>query len=297
MADRLTTALTTLNGMSRSGFVDALGDIFEHAPWVADKTAAHRPFATVTTLHDAMLMVLAAESPETVRAFLNGHPDLAGPTAPAQPLTADSKAEQGGAGLDALTSDETARLAQLNAEYRARFGFPFIICVRRHTRDSIFSEFARRLKGEPVSEHRAALAEIARITALRLAARVDGDGVPKVNGELSTHVLDTARGVPAVGVSVELLVLSRDGSARRVAASATGAAGRTPVPLIAGRPIPIGTYEMRFALGAYFNESRDPAAPTFLDVVPVRFVVTEPEAHYHIPLLFTPWSYNTYRGS
>jgi 2-oxo-4-hydroxy-4-carboxy-5-ureidoimidazoline decarboxylase len=145
-----------------------------------------------------------------------------------------------------------------NAEYRARFGFPFIICVRRHTRASIFAEFSRRLAGQPET--------------------------------------DTARGRPVAGVEVELFMLADDGSARLVAASVTGADGRTETPLIDAQPVPIGTYEARFSLGSYLSDRAAERLP-FLDVVPIRFTVTEPEAHYHIPLLFTPWGYTTYRGS
>jgi 2-oxo-4-hydroxy-4-carboxy-5-ureidoimidazoline decarboxylase len=109
-------------------------------------------------------------------------------------------------------------------------------------------------------------------------------------------LLDTARGRPAAGVTVELFVLAGDGSARRVTAAVTDADGRPQEPLIGARPIPIGTYEMRFSLGSYLSDGAAGCAP-FLDVVPIRFSVTEPEAHYHIPLLFTPWGYATYRGS
>ena len=73
--------------------------------------------------------------------------------------------------------------------------------------------------------------------------------------------------------------------------------GRTDTPLVAGRPIPIGRYELRFSLGRYFAKHTASHGPAFLDIVPVRFNVAEPEAHYHIPLLCTPWSYSTYRGS
>ncbi len=192
-------ALAALNTMPPAGFAAALGDIFEDAPWVAEGAAAHRPFATVAELHDAMLVVLAAAPPEAVAGFLNHHPDLAGPAARMPQLTAHSSDEQAGAGFDELTPEETSRLVRWNAEFRARFGFPFIICVRRHTQASIFAEFARRFAGDPETERRAALDEIARITALRLAARVTGVGMPKVHGELSTHLLDTARGRPAAG--------------------------------------------------------------------------------------------------
>ena len=88
--------------------------------------------------------------------------------------------------------------------------------------------------------------------------------------------------------------MSADGSADLVATAISGENGRTPAPLIAGRPIPNGTYELRFSLGAYVSGQTGSA---FLQMVPVRFTTTEPEGHYHIPLLFTPWSYSIYRGS
>ena len=115
--------------------------------------------------------------------------------------------------------------------------------------------------------------------------------MPPVHGRLSTHLLDTTHGLPAAGVPIELYVLSADGSAALVAEAISNADGRTTAPLVSGRPIPNGTYELRFSLGAYLSGAG------FLDVVPIRFKTTEPEAHYHVPLLFTPWSYSTYRGS
>jgi 2-oxo-4-hydroxy-4-carboxy-5-ureidoimidazoline decarboxylase len=289
--------LDVLNTTSRSEFAAALGDIFEHAPWVAESAYLKRPFATVTALHEAMLAALTAASPETTTAFLNNHPNLAGPAARPRNLTAASAQEQSIAGLDELTVEEAARLARWNAQYRERFGFPFIICARRHSHDSIFAEFQRRAVRDAEVERRAALSEIARISALRLYERVDGPGKPKVHGRLSTHLLDTARGVAAAGVAVQLFVLSKTGSARLVAEAMTDDDGRTPQPLIATRPIPIGTYELRFAIGDYLATWSGADIRSFLDIVPIRFGVAEPEAHYHIPLLFTPWSYSTYRGS
>jgi hydroxyisourate hydrolase len=114
-----------------------------------------------------------------------------------------------------------------------------------------------------------------------------------MTGALTTHVLDVARGQPARGVAIELW---RDGV--RIASAMTGEDGRTGAPLAAA--LEVGVYELRFAVGAYFA-SLDPRAsasdPPFLDVVPVRFGVADPVAHHHVPLLVTPWSYSTYRGS
>ena len=110
-------------------------------------------------------------------------------------------------------------------------------------------------------------------------------------------MLDTHLGQPAQGVALELHALSGTG-ADLVTTGTTNADGRTDAPLIAGRPLPIGRYELRFAVGDYFKARGVALAdPPFLDMVPLRFSIAEPEGHYHVPLIVTPWSYSTYRGS
>lgn len=290
--------LATLNALPRADFQALLGNVYEHAPWAAEAAWLGRPFASVAAVFAALRDAVQAASPDDRLALVRGHPDLAGPAARAGALTQESAAEQGDAGLDRLADDDGAAIERLNAAYRARFSHPFIICVRRHTRDSILHQFERRLGNAPEAECAAALAEIDRIAALRLAASVTGPGALAVTGQLSTHVLDAERGVPADGVGLELRELDRSGAYRLIWRGTTNASGRTDAPLIADRPVPIGRYELAFAVGAYFARAASTAAdPPFLDVVPVRFAVAEPEAHYHVPLLATPWSYTTYRGS
>jgi 2-oxo-4-hydroxy-4-carboxy-5-ureidoimidazoline decarboxylase len=291
-------SLDQLNAAEATGFVGALGDIFEHAPWVAEEACAKRPFATLAALYDAMTAAVRAAGDDRQLALIKGHPDLAGKAARAGTLTPASTSEQASAGLDQLSEDEFAMFHRLNDAYRERFGIPFIICVRRHTKDSILRQFARRLDNDATSERKAAIAEICRIAALRLDARVAASDRLKVHGRLSTHVLDTRVGRPAAGVAVELVEISTNGGARRVTQAVTNADGRTDRPLIADRPIPIGAYELRFDVGGYFARHGEKTAdPPFLGIVPLRFAVAEPEAHYHVPLLATPWSYSTYRGS
>jgi 2-oxo-4-hydroxy-4-carboxy-5-ureidoimidazoline decarboxylase len=291
-------SLDQLNATDKAGFVGALGDIFEHAPWVAELAHAKRPFATLAALHDAMASAVRDADNDRQLALIRGHPDLAGKAARAGTMTSASVSEQAGAGLDQLSEDEFAAFHRLNHAYRNRFDVPFIICVRRHTKDSILRRFAQRLQNEKAAERGTALAEILRIAALRLDGRVAAPDRLKVHGRLSTHVLDTRIGRPAAGVAVELVEISDQGGARRVAQARTNADGRTDRPLIAERPVPIGVYELRFDLGEYFARQGEASAdPPFLGIVPVRFAVAEPEAHYHVPLLTTPWSYATYRGS
>ncbi len=290
-------SLDDLNRAAPGDFLSALGDTFELAPWVAEAVAAKRPFATVTALHEAMMGAVRAVPRDRQLDFLRGHPDLAGKAARAGAVTEDSRHEQASVGLDTLTEEEFARFHRLNDAYKAQFGFPFIVCVRRHTRDSILNQFERRLRHDAATEFAAALQEISFITRLRLASKVSGEGMPQVNGRLSTHVLDTHAGRPAVGVAVELYEFAGD-RAHRIATATTNADGRTDAPLIGGRPLPTGRYELRFAVGDHFrSRGIEQGDPPFLDIVPLRFSIAEPEGHYHVPLLCTPWSYSTYRGS
>lgn len=287
-------SLDALNAASVAGFTAALGEVFENAPWVAEQAALARPFATGTALHEAMLAAVHAAPPERITAFLRGHPELAGAAAMAGKIGAASLAEQSALDLQ-HSADDTDALAALNLAYGDRFGFPFILCVRRHTRTSLMSEFRRRLEHDPKSERDAALQEIGHITRLRLVNQVNGPVMPVVNGSLTTHVLDTAVGRPAHGIAMELLEV---GGAHAVSLvrSVTNADGRTASPLLYGEPLRIGTYELRFRVGEYFHGSTA-QQPPFLDVIPIRFGISEPEAHYHIPLLVSPGAYSTYRGS
>jgi 2-oxo-4-hydroxy-4-carboxy-5-ureidoimidazoline decarboxylase len=293
----MTEKLADLNQMTLPGFAAAIGDTFELAPWVAEAAWAKRPFASVISLHEAMMGAVRAAPRERQLEFLRGHPDLAGKAARAGAITDDSKSEQSSVGLDSLDEADFARFHRLNGAYATKFGFPFIVCVRRHTRDSILAQFERRLGHDAATEFAAALQEIFYITRLRIAARVAGEGMPQVNGRLSTHVLDTHAGRPAVGVAIELDEFSGK-VAHLIASAVTNSDGRTDRPLIGDRPLPIGRYELRFAVGDHFrSRGIEQDDPPFLDIVPLRFSVAEPEGHYHVPLLCTPWSYSTYRGS
>jgi 2-oxo-4-hydroxy-4-carboxy-5-ureidoimidazoline decarboxylase len=293
MTQRL--SLDHLNAVSPAEFGAALGDIFEHAPWVAEAAAAARPFAGVAALHEAMMDAVRAAPQDRQLAFLRGHPELGGKVARAGAMTADSVAEQGGLGLDRLAEAEFARFERLNAIYRERFGFPFIICVRRQTRSAILNSFERRAALSQADEFATALAEIGHITRLRLVQAVDGPGLPRTDGRLSTHVLDTHAGRPAPGVRVTLHEVEADARSL-VAETVTNHDGRTDKPLMGGPgggPLRIGVYEIAFHVGAYFRaQGLALPEPAFVDVVPA-----EPEGHYHVPLLATPWSFSTYRGS
>ncbi len=117
-------------------------------------------------------------------------------------------------------------------------------------------------------------------------------------GRLTTHVLDTANGCPAPGVAIELFRIGADGARTRIAATATNTDGRTDAPLLPPEAFAIGTYEIVFDAGTYFQARGTPVAdPPFLGLVPIRFSLADTNGHYHVPLLVSPWSYSTYRGS
>jgi 2-oxo-4-hydroxy-4-carboxy-5-ureidoimidazoline decarboxylase len=163
--------------LDRDAFVACFGGVFEDSPWIARAAWGRGPFGSVAALHAAMVAVVDGAPPAARHALIRAHPDLAGKAAIAGTLTAESTREQTAAGLDRLTPEQHARILALTAAYRERFGFPFVICAREHGADSIIAAAAARLAHDPADEERAALAEIAKIAALRLADLV-ADDVP-----------------------------------------------------------------------------------------------------------------------
>ena len=291
-------SLSELNACSNDDFVAALANIFEHSPWIAEQAASARPFAGVKALLAAMKDTVDRAPADQRMKLIKAHPDLANKTQRAAGLTVESTAEQSGLGLDRLSDAEYEAFERVNNAYRAKFGFPYIVCVRRHTKDSVLRDFERRLPNDVATETRASIDEISRIAALRLDQLVSSEDKLPVHGRLSTHVLDTHAGKPAAGISVVLTELSNLGEARVIARTVTNSDGRTDQPLIGGRPVPIGRYELMFSVGDYFAARNVPMSdPPFLDQIPLRFSVSDPEGHLHVPLLVTPWSYGTYRGS
>lgn len=117
-----------------------------------------------------------------------------------------------------------------------------------------------------------------------------------MSGLLTTHVLDTANGKPATGMSIELYAIESE-VRRPLKTLTTNADGRTDEPLLSREEFAVGLYEIVFDVSGYFGRETDLPEPPFLGRVPIRFGVADPDAHYHVPLLVSPWSYSTYRGS
>jgi 2-oxo-4-hydroxy-4-carboxy-5-ureidoimidazoline decarboxylase len=212
--------LADLNACSKGDFVAALANVFEYSPWIAEAAAMARPFAGVNALFNEMKRVVDAAAPEPRLALIKAHPDLANKTQRAAGLTAESNAEQNSVGLDRLSDAEYEAFERVNNAYRGKFGFPYIVCVRRHTKDSILRDFERRLPNDAATEVQKSIDEICRIAALRVDQLVASEDRLAVNGRLSTHVLDTHSGRPAAGISVELMELSDLGEARVVTRTA-----------------------------------------------------------------------------
>ena len=165
--------LAELNRADRAAFVAALGAVFEHAPWVAEAAYAARPFASRAALHDAMMAVVARASEAERLAFLNRHPELGSRAAVVRDLTPDSHDEQMSAGLTRLSPDEAVWFQARNRAYREKFGFPFIVAVRRLTKAGIMAAFEHRLGGARDDEIAQAFREIGWITRLRLDGLIE----------------------------------------------------------------------------------------------------------------------------
>jgi 2-oxo-4-hydroxy-4-carboxy-5-ureidoimidazoline decarboxylase len=166
-------SLVELNKIDAAAFVAALGHLFEHSPWVAERTWPQRPFANAEALHAALCATMRAAPAERQLALIRAHPDLAGRLARQRQLTPESAKEQAGAGLDRLSDSELAEFTRNNDAYRARFGFPFILCARLNAKDAILAAMRTRLPNSSAAEHAAALGEIEKIAWLRLQDYLD----------------------------------------------------------------------------------------------------------------------------
>ena len=286
LAQRAKLTLDEVNRMDLDTFVAAFGDVIEFTPAAAKAAFTKRPFATVTALHEALFDNLRLAPPAEQHAFFHRLSDIG---ENAVPLTAASTLEQSKASISSLDAAELARLHELNLAYRAKFDMSYTICVRRNTVQRIFDELERRLHNEKNDELAVAIQEEYFITRIRVGEQVDGAGPPKIYGEITAHVLNAMVGKPANGVIVDLYDVGGD-KALKVGDAMTNTDGRADV--MKGSPVPIGRYELRFAIGDYFRESGASVAEASLNVVPVRLYVSKPEESYHVQLITTPFNYS-----
>ena len=165
--DRYT--LIQLNQMSQEEFTTALGEIWEETPEIANQTWQNKPFENVEALYRAMVAVVESMSETQQLDLIKAHPDLG-----SKAKMADASVrEQSGVGLDRLSESEYERFSSLNQAYKDKFGFPFIVAVKYHTKESILDAFETRLQNSPEAEKQQALTEISKIARLRLEAIVE----------------------------------------------------------------------------------------------------------------------------
>lgn len=276
-----------------------LGGIYEHSEWVSQALVKEKDLKSITTvsgLASAIRTIVDQASESQKIKLLQAHPDLAAKVEQLPELTADSQAEQASAGLQSMTKEEREKFSSLNARYKKQFGIPFVLAVRHSTKYTVLSALEGRVDNSKEKEIVIALEQVHKIAWMRLMAKVESD---EPAGFLTCHVLDTANGIPAAKMRISLTRLSPPESAGLVANFVTNDDGRLEGgPALKGSNFTVGTYEWIFYTGDYFASKGTFVSGTpFLDEVPLRFGIDNPDDHYHVPLLVSPWSYSTYRGS
>ena len=173
MPERIT--VEEANNLSREEFVARFGSLYERSPWIAERAWQDHPFGSLPELHEALVRAMYEASRERRLDLIRAHPDLAGKAAIEGTLTPESKGEQASAGLDRLSPEEYESFNRMNDVYREKFGFPMVICVREHTKETILASAEARLERSRSEEIEAALGEIAKIAYLRLRDLVELD--------------------------------------------------------------------------------------------------------------------------
>jgi 2-oxo-4-hydroxy-4-carboxy-5-ureidoimidazoline decarboxylase len=157
-------SIAAINSLTLPDFERIIGPVFEHSPWIARRAADKRPFQSLDELHSALVCTVQNASSDDQIALIRAHPDLVGRAV----LTAESESEQKAAGLTELAANEVALFDRYNREYKAKFGFPFVICARLNKKDAILEAFPRRLANTAETERMTALEEVYKIARGRL---------------------------------------------------------------------------------------------------------------------------------
>ena len=312
-------------------FLAHLGGIYEKSPTFVEQfytenlcpttndastiQATKARITNIKILFDEMKQYVRRSPSEVQLELLRSHPDLCLKLEQIDAtqrdedeatITEESRQEQGRAGLATLTPDERQNFTKWNEDYKSKFNIPFILAVRNASKYTVLSALEGRLSNvnsSPQEEIAHALFQVDKIAYMRLLEKVtyslnqEGHG-----GFLTCHVLDTANGVPAAGMRIELYKYDNTDTDMKqmVKSFVTNSDGRLPSgPALKGAEFTVGQYQWIFYVGDYFarfSSSRICGTP-FLDVVRLDFGLDDPTDHYHVPLLCSPWSYSTYRGS
>jgi 2-oxo-4-hydroxy-4-carboxy-5-ureidoimidazoline decarboxylase len=314
-----------------------LGPIYEHSSWVAEILVAQvgtqrqrgdaGAIETVSALAAKMKSIVNESSADQKLALLRAHPDLCEKVSKLKDLTAESQTEQGRAGLQSMTEEEMSTFQANNTLYRQRFGFPFILAVRNATKSTVLAALQGRVNRSYQDEFATALEQVHKIAWMRLLSKLDlsacqgflsrprhGQRVSRcVRSREFSHFIDRvesacpshfssslfANATAASSMRIQLHRLSPPESAGLVGDFVTNSDGRLSTgPALKGADMIVGTYEWTFCVADYFASVGTFTSGTpFLDTVPLRFGIDNPDDHYHVPLLVSPWSYSTYRGS
>jgi hydroxyisourate hydrolase len=276
----------TLHNAPEADLRDLLRSCLAVPRWI-DEVAAGAPFASPADLLDRARGAADPLEPAEIERALADHPRIGERPRGEDRSAAFSRAEQ--QAPDADDPELAAQIAAGNAAYEARFGRVFLIRAAGRTRAEIHLEQQRRLALDDEADLRIVADELREIALLRLE-RLLGE-VPAKRSHLTTHVLDAARGVPASGLEVTLEHLAHD-AWTVIGRARTDADGR--IGLLGPAALPTGRYRVTFDTGAYFAAQ---GTSTFYPQVVVVVELADPAAHYHVPLLLSPFAYSTYRGS
>nr|XP_046226799.1 2-oxo-4-hydroxy-4-carboxy-5-ureidoimidazoline decarboxylase [Scatophagus argus] len=172
--------IATVNGLPYEDFVNVFGNVVEKCPMITAAVWSRRPFANLTALQAEISEFIDALSESGKEGVLRCHPDLAGRDLHSGTLTQESREEQAGAGMDALSSADASRMAQLNEQYKERFGFPFVICARMNDKENILRQLSERCLNERAVERARGIEEVKKISRLRLQSLVLSDAPNKL---------------------------------------------------------------------------------------------------------------------
>lgn len=304
-------------------FLTHLGGIYEKTPTFVEQfflenlcpttndtstiAATQQRITNIKILFDEIKQYVKRSPTGVQLELLKSHPDLCLKLEQIESsITEESKHEQGRAGLSTLTPEERQNFTKWNEAYKSKFDIPFILAVRNASKYTVLSALEGRLTNPNSTVHEEiahALFQVDKIAFMRLLEKVTYSSTQEGHGGfLTCHVLDTANGIPASGMRIELYKYTDndDTTKQLIKSFVTNSDGRLPSgPALKGPDFTVGQYQWMFYVGDYFARyasSRISGAP-FLDVVRLDFGLDDPTDHYHVPLLCSPWSYSTYRGS
>jgi 2-oxo-4-hydroxy-4-carboxy-5-ureidoimidazoline decarboxylase len=288
--------LEALNALPAEAAIQHLLACCSSERWAQELTAG-RPYASAAQILARSDQAVAGLARADLEQALAGHPRIGRPAGPAHGW---SRREQ--AGVEAADRATIQALADGNEAYERRFGHIYLVCASGRSGEELLALLRERLGHDPDAEWEAVRRELGQINRIRLTRLLDEGAIPAAS-MVTTHVLDTARGVPAAGVPVRLDRVSAAGS-EEIGRARTDADGRVRV-IGPGRLSP-GTYRLTFGTADYFAAMNAKAAPRpapsgepgpFFPEVAVTFAIDGQAPHYHVPLLLSPFGYTTYRGS